>query len=82
MIYIDARRRRAGKQSFWPGRVIVNGREMREVEALGALWNGGPGFVRFLRRGADRKYVVERGAILTRVRFAYSVKYTEEARKP
>ncbi|MCR4300826.1 MAG: hypothetical protein NUV51_04380 [Sulfuricaulis sp.] len=46
MIRLDVVNRRPGK----PVRVLLNGREIGEVVALAALWNGGPGYVETLTR--------------------------------
>ena len=51
-------------------RVLLNGREVKEVVAVGALWNGGPGFVEVETRIAGKAIVDEmRQRICTHRRF-------------
>lgn len=53
MIRLDTKRRRPEK----PVRVLLNGREVADVVALAALWNGGPGVIEAFTRIAGRLVV-------------------------
>lgn len=55
MIRLDADRRRPDG----PVRVLLNGREVANVVALAALWNGGPGVIEVATRIAGRLVVDE-----------------------
>lgn len=73
MIHIDMR---APTRSLfnWRVKAFVCGREVREVFVLWALWNGGPGFVRYYRRGADGSLTIIDGQVKSRIRFGISVR--------
>lgn len=75
MLAIDCRKQFPGSHDVW-----ANGKEVSNVFAVYALWNGGPGIIGYFPETAGGRFYITDGVVATAWRLSWSVRIAPRLR--